>query len=156
VASARRFAVYGGLSGYATRAGMHRGRRLAGARRRNLYGRKRRRVALAGSNWSVYLSAARRSECAGNCETGMKKLIVFDLDGTLAESKSPLDAEMSRLLSDLLAIVKVAVISGGDWRQFEEQVLTHLPHDQSLANLSLLPTCGTNSRRTKKRRSSVP
>jgi phosphomannomutase len=28
----------------------------------------------------------------------MKKLIVFDLDGTLAESKSPIDAEMSRLL----------------------------------------------------------
>ena len=45
----------------------------------------------------------------------MKKLIVFDLDGTLAESKSSLDAEMSALLHDLLGIVKVAVISGGDW-----------------------------------------
>jgi phosphomannomutase len=73
----------------------------------------------------------------------MKKLIVFDLDGTLAESKSSLDAEMSRLLRDLLGIVKVAVISGGDWPQFEKQVLSHLPHDESLANLSLLPTCGT-------------
>ena len=73
----------------------------------------------------------------------MKKLIVFDLDGTLAESKSPIDADMSRLLHDLLSIVKVAVISGGNWPQFEEQVLSHLPHDQSLANLSLLPTCGT-------------
>ena len=28
----------------------------------------------------------------------MKKLIVFDLDGTLAESKSSLDAEMATLL----------------------------------------------------------
>ena len=28
----------------------------------------------------------------------MKKLIVFDLDGTLAESKSSLDAEMAALL----------------------------------------------------------
>ena len=73
----------------------------------------------------------------------MKKLIVFDLDGTLAESKSSLDAEMSRLLNDLLGIVKVAVISGGDWPQFEKQVLSHLPHDESLVNLSLLPTCGT-------------
>jgi phosphomannomutase len=73
----------------------------------------------------------------------MKKLIVFDLDGTLAESKSPLDAEMSRLLDDLLGIVKVAVISGGDWPQFEKQVLSHLPHDASLGNLSILPTCGT-------------
>jgi phosphomannomutase len=72
----------------------------------------------------------------------MKKLIVFDLDGTLAESKAPLDAEMSRLLGDLLGIVQGAVISGGGWPQFEAQVLSHLP-DESLANLSLLPTCGT-------------
>ena len=32
----------------------------------------------------------------------MKKLIAFDLDGTLAESKSSLDSEMSGLLHDLL------------------------------------------------------
>jgi hypothetical protein len=73
----------------------------------------------------------------------MKKLIVFDLDGTLAESKSSIDAEMSRLLDDLLGILKVAVISGGDWPQFEKQVLSHLPHNGSLLNLSILPTCGT-------------
>ena len=73
----------------------------------------------------------------------MKKLIVFDLDGTLAGSKSPLDSEMSGLLHDLLLIVKVAVISGGDWPQFEKQLLSNLPHDERLANLSLLPTCGT-------------
>jgi phosphomannomutase len=73
----------------------------------------------------------------------MKKLIVFDLDGTLAKSKSSLDGEMSTLLRDLLGVAKVAVISGGDWPQFEKQVLSHLPHDQGLENLSLLPTCGT-------------
>jgi len=73
----------------------------------------------------------------------MKKLIVFDLDGTLAESKSSVDAEMSRLLNDLLGIVKVAVISGGDWPQFEKQVLSHLAQNGSLVNLSILPTCGT-------------
>jgi HAD superfamily hydrolase (TIGR01484 family) len=73
----------------------------------------------------------------------VKKLIVFDLDGTIAESKSALDPEMSALLHDLLDVVKVAVISGGDWPQFEKQVVSKLPHDQRLANLSLLPTCGT-------------
>jgi phosphomannomutase len=57
----------------------------------------------------------------------VKKLIVFDLDGTLAESKATLDAEMS----------------GGEWAQFEKQVLGHLTHDDRLRNLSLLPTCGT-------------
>ena len=73
----------------------------------------------------------------------MKKLIVFDLDGTLAESKSSVDPEMSELLHNLLAIVKVAVISGGDWPQFEKQLLANLPDDGRLVNLSLLPTSGT-------------
>ncbi|MGA3171545.1 MAG: HAD-IIB family hydrolase [Chthoniobacteraceae bacterium] len=73
----------------------------------------------------------------------MKKLIVFDLDGTLAESKSSLDAEMAALLNSLLGIVKVSIISGGNWSQFEKQVLANLTHDERLKNLSLLPTCGT-------------
>ena len=73
----------------------------------------------------------------------MKKLIVFDLDGTLAVSKSPLDAEMSSLLHDLLGIIKVAVISGGGWPQFEKQILKNLTQDWRLNNLSLLPACGT-------------
>ena len=73
----------------------------------------------------------------------MKKLIVFDLDGTLAVSKSPLDAEMAGLLGSLLGIVKVAVISGGAWPQFEAQVLAKLPQAAHLKSLSLLPTCGT-------------
>jgi hypothetical protein len=73
----------------------------------------------------------------------MKKLIVFDLDGTLAPSKSSLAPETAGLLSDLLAIIKVAVISGGAWTQFEKQLLADLPPQSLLANLSLLPTCGT-------------
>ena len=73
----------------------------------------------------------------------MKKLVVFDLDGTLAPSKSSLDAEMASLLHDLLSVTKVAVISGGAWLQFERQVLSHLPQDERLAKLSILPTCGT-------------
>jgi HAD superfamily hydrolase (TIGR01484 family) len=73
----------------------------------------------------------------------MKKLIVFDLDGTLAPSKSSLDPQTAGLLRDLLAIIKVAVISGGSWTQFEKQLLTDLPRDANLTSLSLLPTCGT-------------
>ena len=73
----------------------------------------------------------------------MKKLIVFDLDGTLAESKSALDAEMASHLKNLMSVVKVAVISGGNWPQFEQQLLLNLPADAPLQNLSLLPTCGT-------------
>lgn len=73
----------------------------------------------------------------------MKKLIVFDLDGTLAESKSALDAEMSELLAGLLEVAKVAVISGGGWPQFEKQLVEKLPPGQRMENLLLLPTCGT-------------
>jgi phosphomannomutase len=73
----------------------------------------------------------------------MKRLIVFDLDGTLAPSKSNLDAEMASLLHDLLGIVKVAIISGGAWSQFQKQVLSNFPSDERLARLSILPTCGT-------------
>jgi hypothetical protein len=73
----------------------------------------------------------------------VKKLIVFDLDGTLAESKSALDPEMAALLAGLLAVVKVAVISGGDWPQFNKQLVSNLPPGQLMDNLLLLPTCGT-------------
>lgn len=73
----------------------------------------------------------------------MKQLIVFDLDGTLAESKAAIDAEMATLLTALLATVKVAVISGGDLPQFESQFLAHFPANPHLGDLSLLPTCGT-------------
>jgi HAD superfamily hydrolase (TIGR01484 family) len=83
--------------------------------------------------------------CAGGVrdEQEMKKLIVFDLDGTLAKSKASLDPEMAKLLQDLLGVAKVAIISGGDWPQFEKQVISHLPQNQILNNLSVLPTCGT-------------
>ncbi len=73
----------------------------------------------------------------------MKNLIIFDLDGTLAESKSAIDEEMAGLLTQLMEVAKVAIISGGDWPQFEKQVLNHLPEKTSLKKLSILPTCGT-------------
>jgi len=73
----------------------------------------------------------------------MKKLIVFDLDGTLAQSKAPLDKEMARLLSNLLNVARVAVISGGAWPQFKKQVISKLPKSSKFDRLSILPTCGT-------------
>ncbi len=73
----------------------------------------------------------------------MKRLIVFDLDGTLALSKSALDSEMSTLIGRLLEVTHVAVISGGAWPQFQQQLLARLAPTPSLHKLSLLPTCGT-------------
>ena len=73
----------------------------------------------------------------------MKRLIIFDLDGTLTESKGSLDAEMATLLGGLLEVARVAVISGGAWPQFETQVLSRLDSGARMENLSLLLTCGT-------------
>lgn len=73
----------------------------------------------------------------------MKQLIIFDLDGTLAESKAKIDAEMAGLFTRLLTVARVAVISGGDWLQFEKQVIAPLQAGTDLSRLSILPTCGT-------------
>jgi len=73
----------------------------------------------------------------------MKTLVAFDLDGTLAPSKAAIDAETAALLAALLGVVRVAIISGAAWHQFESQVLAYLPPGAPLERLSLLPTCGT-------------
>jgi hypothetical protein len=74
----------------------------------------------------------------------VKKLIAFDLDGTLAESKSPADPQMTGLLAELLGKFQVCVISGGKFQQFEKQLLSSLKAEpDKLERLHLMPTCGT-------------
>ncbi|MBE1529462.1 hypothetical protein GGC65_003918 [Sphingopyxis sp. OAS728] len=73
----------------------------------------------------------------------MKQLVAFDLDGTLAESKQPLGDAMGDALADLLDVADVAVISGGDWPQFDKQVASRLPERADLFRLWLMPTTGT-------------
>ena len=73
----------------------------------------------------------------------MKELVAFDLDGTLAESKQPLKDDMGEALADLLGVADVAVISGGDWPQFDKQVASRLPERADRSRLWLMPTTGT-------------
>lgn len=74
----------------------------------------------------------------------MKKVVAFDLDGTLAESKSPLPDRISELLNQLLEKFHVCVISGGKFGQFETQLLANLQASpEHLERLHLMPTCGT-------------
>jgi len=75
----------------------------------------------------------------------LPRLVAFDLDDTLAASKSPLDPRMAALLVRLLDVADVCVISGGRFSQFEMQLLDNLEgvSDEALARLYLLPTCGT-------------
>lgn len=72
------------------------------------------------------------------------KAVVFDLDDTLAPSKSPLDPSMATALVSLLQRLPVCIISGGRFEQFQTQVLDHLTApEQVLSRLQLMPTCGT-------------
>ncbi len=72
-----------------------------------------------------------------------KKAIIFDMDGTLAESKQPLDEEMSKLLGALLHKYHVAVISGASFKQYNEQFLSHLHlNEEEKLKLLLLPESG--------------
>lgn len=70
-----------------------------------------------------------------------KKLIVFDLDGTLAPTKSVMDREMTRLFIHLLEAKKVAVIGGGKYGLFKEQMLSQVKAPKELLErLFLFPT----------------
>ena len=75
----------------------------------------------------------------------MYDLIIFDLDGTLAPSKSPMGEDMARLLEKLLERTKVVVISGGSLAQFEKQFLASLNISQEKMNrLFIAPTSGSS------------
>ncbi|MDU0367684.1 HAD-IIB family hydrolase [Microbacterium sp. NPDC089180] len=73
------------------------------------------------------------------------RLVAFDLDDTLAPSKSAIDPRIGELLLALAARVEVAIISGGQLQQFRTQVVERLPEadPQLLARFHLMPTCGT-------------
>jgi phosphomannomutase len=72
------------------------------------------------------------------------RVVAFDLDDTLAVSKSQIDNRMAKLLAQLLTHVDVCVISGGRFEQFESQVLRHLDLGEEVRQrLHLMPTCGT-------------
>ena len=76
-----------------------------------------------------------------------KKLIVFDLDGTLVKSKTNLDPEMAGLLEILLGErvnKKVAIIGGAKYELFKRQVLGQLgTPGVILKNLFLFPVTAT-------------
>jgi hypothetical protein len=68
------------------------------------------------------------------------KLVAFDLDGTLAESKQPVSAEMGELLALLLTHMPVAVLSGASFQQFEIELLPAFPDNALFEKLYLFPT----------------
>jgi phosphomannomutase len=73
-----------------------------------------------------------------------RQVIAFDLDGTLAPSKSPLPDRMGEALERLLEHYHVCVISGGKFEQFKKQLIDNLKASPAqLERLHIMPTCGT-------------
>ena len=72
-------------------------------------------------------------------------LVAFDLDDTLAPSKSAIDPRIGDALIALAERVEVAIISGGRWEQFLTQVIERLPSPSVTvqSRLHMMPTCGT-------------
>lgn len=74
----------------------------------------------------------------------MKKLLAFDLDDTLAVTKSPISDRISELLGQVLEYFDVCIISGGKFEQFKVQVIEQADFSpMQLRRLHLMPTCGT-------------
>jgi hypothetical protein len=73
-----------------------------------------------------------------------KKIVIADLDGTLAPSKSRIGGDMSKVIAEFLKNRKLAVISGGRYEQFQKQFVSGVTVDPKLlSNLYLFPTCAT-------------
>ncbi|GAC1387376.1 MAG: HAD-IIB family hydrolase [Candidatus Saccharimonadales bacterium] len=73
-----------------------------------------------------------------------KKVIAFDLDDTLAVTKSAISDRMSSLLIELLENYEICIISGGKFEQFKKQVIDRLEASHTLLQkIHLMPTCGT-------------
>ena len=72
-----------------------------------------------------------------------KKLLAFDVDSTLSNSRLPIDGEMTEILQRLLEKKMVAIITGGAFADIEKQILSKIGLDNKLnTNLILLPTNG--------------
>lgn len=71
------------------------------------------------------------------------RLLMFDLDDTLAPSKTQLSDEMVELFREMLDVSLGCIISGGQTGQFHSQVLERLGEFPRRGNLHLMPTNGT-------------
>ncbi len=76
-----------------------------------------------------------------------KKIIAFDVDGTLTVSKTPITEEMASFIKKIIKQKIVVAISGGGFTQLQTQFLPPFLNDTDvlpfIKNLKLLPTSGS-------------
>jgi HAD superfamily hydrolase (TIGR01484 family) len=82
----------------------------------------------------------------GDCKVGDIRILITDLDDTLAPSKLPIDIEMSNLIHLILNRTDMAVISGASFMKLKAQFADKLGcNTEKLTKLFLLPTNGTSA-----------
>lgn len=76
-----------------------------------------------------------------------KKIIAFDIDGTLTASKTPITESMANLIKELIKKKIVIAIAGGSFKQMQTQFLPPFLNDDSVIpfihNFTFLPTSGS-------------
>ncbi|MDP9249712.1 MAG: HAD-IIB family hydrolase [bacterium] len=76
-----------------------------------------------------------------------KKILAFDVDGTLTESKTLITESMASLIKELIKKRKVIAIAGGSFKQMQTQFLPPFLEDSSMLphirNFTLMPTSGS-------------
>jgi phosphomannomutase len=74
----------------------------------------------------------------------MKKVLAFDMDDTIAITKSPISERMATAFNHILDNFDICIISGGNYNLFGEQFISRLDVDETkLKRVHLMPTCGT-------------
>jgi hypothetical protein len=76
-----------------------------------------------------------------------KKIIAFDIDGTLTASKTLITDNMSNLIKELVKKRMVVAIAGGSFKQMLTQFLPPFSNDEAMVpfihNFTFLPTSGS-------------
>ena len=74
----------------------------------------------------------------------MKKVLAFDMDDTIAITKSPISERMATAFNHILDNFDICIISGGNYNLFGHQFISRLDVDEEkLKRIHLMPTCGT-------------
>lgn len=73
------------------------------------------------------------------------RVLAFDLDGTLTESKQRIKQDIASRLTQLVddKFIRIAIVSGGKWEQFEKQLIPYI-RAKNLDKFVMLPTCGAS------------
>lgn len=74
----------------------------------------------------------------------MKKVLAFDMDDTIAITKSPISDRMATAFNNILDNFDICIISGGKYELFKKQFISRIDAEPSKLNrIHLMPTCGT-------------